>query len=136
MVTKSKFIIVEHHAKRAGLHWDLRFRLPNSKNWDSFAVKKGVPTEPGKKVLAVRTTIHSEEQALFLGVIDDGYGAGELKMWDQGECVIEKFSPAHIVIEFKGKKVKGIYHLISTGLANRKYNQKTFMLFKGKLERK
>lgn len=131
---KSKFIIVEHHAKKARLHWDVRFQLKNSNNWASFAVRKGVPLKPGKKVLAVQTRTHSTKEALFLGTIKDGYGAGKLKKWDDGNCIVHKFGPGHILVDFKGKKVKGLYHFISTGVMDRsQYKLKQYMLFKGKL---
>lgn len=134
MTTKSRFIVVEHHATKARLHWDLRFVMPKSKIWMSFAVRKGIPLNPGQKVLAVRTHDHTEKEALFLGKIPEGeYGAGVLKKWDDGQCIIHKFKPGHILIEFKGRKVKGFYHLISTGVMNRKeYKNQQYMLFKGK----
>lgn len=133
MITKSKFIVVEHNAKKARLHWDLRFIMPNSKLWMSFAVRKGIPLNPGQKVLAVRTHDHTKDEALFLGKLESGYGAGTLKKWDDGDCVIHKFKPGHILIEFKGRKVKGFYHLISTGVMNRKeFKNQQYMLFKGK----
>ena len=132
MKDNSRFIIVKHDAKKARLHYDLRFKMPKSKNWMSFAVRKGVPTEPGKKVLAVRTHDHDEKEALFLGIIKDGYGAGKLTKVDDGQCVIHKFSPSHHIIEFKGKKFKGIYHLINTGVFNkREYKKQHYLLFKG-----
>ena len=131
---RSKFIVVEHDAKKARLHWDLRFKMPKSKIWASFAIRKGIPLKPGLKVLAVRTHDHTEKEALFLGVIDDGYGAGKLKKWDDGQCIIHKYSPSHIAIEFKGRKVKGLYHLINTGVMDRKkYKRQQYMLFKGKI---
>jgi len=134
-MTKSKFIVVEHHANKAGLHYDLRFKMPNSQNWASFAVRKGVPTEPGKKVLAVRTHDHTEKEALFIGTIKQGYGAGVLKKWDDGQCIIHKFGRGHIVVEFKGKKIKGLYHMVTTGVMNKKdYKKQQYMLFKGKIE--
>jgi len=129
---KSKFIVVKHEAKRAGLHYDLRFIKPDKSNWMSFAVRKGIPTEVGKKHLASRTHDHSDKEALFLGTIESGYGAGKLTKFDDGSCDILKYSPSHIVINFHGKKIKGTYHLINTGVANRKFNENTFMLFKGK----
>jgi DNA ligase D-like protein (predicted 3'-phosphoesterase) len=132
-MTKSKFIVVEHDAKKARLHWDLRFIMPKSQLWMSFAVRKGIPLEAGKKVLAVRTHDHTKDEALFLGKLESGYGAGTLKKWDDGDCIIHKFKPGHILIEFKGKKVKGFYHLINTGVMNRKeYKSQQYMLFKGK----
>jgi len=135
MKTKSKFVIMEHDAKRARLHYDLRFIMPNSNIWASFAVRKGVPTQPGTKVLAVRTHDHTPEEALFVGVIDDGYGAGRLKKWDEGNCEIEKFSPSHIIVRFFGRKVKGLYHMISIGVIKKKdYKKQQYMLFKSKME--
>jgi bifunctional non-homologous end joining protein LigD len=135
MKTQSKFVIMEHDAKRARLHYDLRFIMPNSRMWASFAVRKGVPENPGTKVLAIRTHDHTEEEALFVGVIKDGYGAGRLKKWDGGRCEIEKFDPGHIIIRFFGRKIKGLYHMISIGVVNKKdYKKRQYMLFKGKLE--
>jgi len=133
-MTRSKFIVVEHDATKARLHWDLRFIMPKSKLWMSFAVRKGIPLKPGQKVLAVRTHDHTEKEALFLGTIPPGeYGAGRLKKWDDGQCIIHKYKPGHILIEFKGRKVKGFYHLISTGVMNKKeYKNQQYMLFKGK----
>jgi len=135
-MTTSKFIIVKHDANKARLHYDLRFVMPNSKNWASFAVRKGVPTTTGIKVLAVRTHDHTPKEALFLGTIEKGYGAGKLEKWDDGACIITKYSPAHMVIEFKGKKVKGIYHLINVAVmkgkrGGKEYKNQGYMLFKG-----
>jgi DNA ligase D-like protein (predicted 3'-phosphoesterase) len=131
-MTKSKFIVVEHHAIKARLHFDLRFKMPDSENWISFAVRKGVPLSSGIKVLAVRTHDHSEEEALFLGKIESGYGAGELKKWDEGECDIIKFGTGHLTVDFHGTKVKGIYHFVNTGVIDREYKKQQYILFKGK----
>lgn len=132
MATSSEFIIVHHKAKRAGEHYDFRFKMPGSVKWASFAVKKGVPTEPGKKVLAVRTHDHSRQEALMTGTIQSGYGAGTLKKWDSGRAKIEKYSSSHIAIELKGTKAKGLYHLINTGVIDKKYDKAQYMMFKGK----
>jgi hypothetical protein len=132
-MTRSKFIVIGHHAKVARFHWDLRFKMPNSRKWASFAVRKGIPEQPGKKVLAVKTNDHSEKEALYTGVIKKGYGAGKLDKWDSGPCILHKYSPSHIAIEFKGRKLKGMYHLISTGVVDRNYKRQTYFLFKGKI---
>jgi DNA ligase D-like protein (predicted 3'-phosphoesterase) len=132
MKDNSRFIVVKHDAIKARLHYDLRFVMPNSKIWASFAVRKGVPEKPGVKVLAVRTHDHDEKEALFLGTIKDGYGAGKLTKFDDGKCIIHKYKSSHIIVELQGKKIKGIYHLINTGVFNRKdYKKQQFMLFKG-----
>ena len=134
MKVASKFIIVKHDAIKAKLHYDLRFKMPKKNNWASFAVRKGVPTKTGTKVLAIRTHDHTPKEALFLGTIEKGkYGAGKLTKWDDGSCTITKYSTAHMVVEFKGRKVKGLYHMVSTGVMNkREFKKKSFMLFKGK----
>jgi len=132
MKINSRFIVVKHDAKKARLHYDLRFVMPDSKIWASFAVRKGVPEKPGVKVLAVRTHDHDEKEALFLGTIKDGYGAGKLTKFDDGKCIIHKYKSSHIIVELKGRKIKGIYHLINTGVFNRKdYKKQQYMLFKG-----
>jgi len=93
---------------------------------------KGVPEKPGVKVLAVKTHDHDEKEALFLGTIKDGYGAGKLTKFDDGKCIIHKYKSSHIIVEFKGRKIKGIYHLINTGVFNKKdYKKQQYMLFKG-----
>lgn len=130
---KSEFIVVKHEAKRANLHYDLRFKMPNSHNWASFAVKKGIPLTGYTKVLANRTHDHSDEDALFLGVIESGYGAGKLSMWDEGKCDILKFTNSHMTIDFKGKKVKGVYHLVSIGMIHSNYKNRGYLLFRGKI---
>ena len=133
--TNSRFIVVKHDAKKARLHYDLRFVMPNSKIWISFAVRKGVPTTPNEKVLAVRTHDHSEKEALMLGTIESGYGAGKLEKFDDGRCVILKYSPSHMMVDFKGRKIKGIYHLINTAKISGKksdYKHQQYILFKGK----
>jgi hypothetical protein len=122
---------MKHDAKRAGLHYDLRFRMPDSVMWASFAVPKGVPTNPGKKVSAFRTKDHSRRDALLTGRIKDGYGTGMLRSWDLGKCNILKYTDDRIVLELFGRKVKGIYHLISIAKPGVTEN-KTHLLFKSK----
>lgn len=136
MKVTSQFIIVKHDAKKARLHYDLRFKMPKGNNWASFAVRKGVPITTGTKVLAVRTHDHTPKEALFLGTIEKGYGAGKLSKWDGGPCIITKYTTAHMVIEFRGRKAKGIYHLINTAVIKGKkgakeYKNQSYMLFKG-----
>ena len=134
MKTKVNFVIHFHDAYKAGKHFDMRFQKPNDmKNWLSFAVRKGVPTKPGTRVLAIKTNLHSEEEALFIGEIPVGkYGAGTLEVFDEGTAIIELYKPAHIALTFKGKKIKGLYHLINIGVTrNVRYKSNQYLLFKG-----
>lgn len=130
-MTPSVFVIMEHDAKRAGLHFDLRFRMPDSVMWASFAVPKGVPTKPGKKVSAFRTKDHTRRDAMLTGIIKDGYGSGRLTIWDLGKCNILKYTNDRIALELFGRKIKGIYHLISIAKPGVTQNR-THLLFKSK----
>ena len=83
--------------------------------------------------MANRTNDHSKEEALMVGTITSGYGAGTLKVWDKGTCIIEKYEPAHIVLNFKGNKIKGLYHLIR--MNSRQFGKgRSYLFFKGKLK--
>lgn len=133
MVTKSQFILVEHNARVRKLHFDLRFRMPNSKNWASFAMYQQPSQKPNVRSNIVRTNDHSEKEALFIGTIPEGkYGAGTLKEVDSGECEIIKFSNAHIIVNFKGTYMNGVYQFINAGVFDPKksYKKKVYRFFK------
>lgn len=132
----SKFVIHFHDAIRRGKHYDLRFQIPNSKNWASFVFNEFPSDEPGKRIYVPRSNDHSTEEALMVGKIPEGqYGAGILTVADKGECEILKYTNAHIVINFHGKKLKGIYHFVNTGVFGKKrnYSKKIYSFFKAKI---
>jgi predicted DNA-binding antitoxin AbrB/MazE fold protein len=135
----SKYAIFEHKAKKAGLHYDLRFEMPESKIWASFSFRKNpIDIKQGEKFSCVRTHDHTEREAMFTGTIEDGYGAGVLKLLEKGDCDIEAFKKVRIAIIFKGKKLKGLHHFISTSIfgRNNKYKRNNmFIFFKGRVEK-
>lgn len=57
-----------------------------------------------------------------------------LKKKDEGTCIIHKYSPYHIVVEFNGHLLKGRYHLINAGVFGRRrdYKKKVYQFFKAK----
>jgi hypothetical protein len=116
----------------------LRFEIPNSKNWASFSMNEFPPLNPKKRLYIPRSNDHSREAALYIGKIPEGeYGAGILKKADEGKCDVLKYKNSHIVVNFKGKKLKGIYHLVNVGVfgKRRQYNKKVYAFFKGKIEK-
>ena len=115
------FVIGEHDASH--LHWD--FRLEHDRVLVSWAVPKGPPLETDVNRLAVQTEDHPVEYAEFEGTIPKGqYGAGTVKIWDIGTCVIEKWRDREIIAVLHGREGGGLggiprrYALIRTDERN------------------
>lgn len=105
----NRFVVQEHHATH--LHWD--FRLETCGVLKSWAVPKGPPEEKGMKRLAIQAEDHELSYIGFEGTIPDGqYGAGTVKIWDQGTYQTESESPKRIIFKIKGKRLKGRYSLV------------------------
>ncbi|HOW58592.1 MAG TPA: DNA polymerase ligase N-terminal domain-containing protein [Candidatus Omnitrophota bacterium] len=121
------FVIHKHRATH--LHYDLRLEMKGAlKSW---AVPKEPSTEEGVRRLAIRVEDHPLEYADFEGVIPGGaYGAGTVEIWDRGHYVPVKMGSHEILVELKGKKLKGVYCLIKlkSGLAQ----EKNWLFFKKK----
>ncbi len=130
----SKFIVVLHEAKRAGKHWDLRFQMPDSHNWASFAFKKTAPdlVKENQKVGISRTHDHSEKEALFIGTIESGYGAGVLHKYDSGTCDVLKFNSKSMKVDFHGSKLKGVYNFVQIKNFDKKADASRYLFYLGK----
>jgi DNA ligase D-like protein (predicted 3'-phosphoesterase) len=103
------FVIHEHHSHK--LHFDLR--LERDGVLKSWAVPKGIPTEPGEKHLAVAVEDHPLEYGHFEGTIPKGqYGAGTVSIWDNGTYDTKLWDSKKIEIIFHGKRLNGSYVLV------------------------
>ena len=81
----------------------------------SWAVPKGIPADPRKNHLAVRTEDHPLEYLTFAGEIPSGqYGAGTMQVWDTGTYEVHKFEPKEVQVTFHGERVRGRYVLFHT----------------------
>ncbi len=81
----------------------------------SWAVPKGIPSEPGVQRLAARTEDHPLAYAEFEGEIPAGeYGAGTMSIWDRGSVEIVSWEDDEIVFVLAGNRVRGRYVLIRT----------------------
>jgi DNA ligase D-like protein (predicted 3'-phosphoesterase) len=116
------FVVHEHHAKK--LHWD--FRLEMGGVLKSWAVPKEPPIEPGLKRLAIQVEDHDIGYAKFEGEIAEGYGAGEVKIWDSGSYELLEKTEKAIVVKMKGTKLKGEYVLFKF----EKAGAKNWLMFK------
>jgi DNA ligase D-like protein (predicted 3'-phosphoesterase) len=121
------FVIQKHDA--SNLHYDFRIEVEGLlKSW---AVPKGLSTDPSVKRLAIPTEDHPLAYADFEGVIpEDEYGGGTVLVWDRGSYrnlkeadgddeepkpVSQQLEEGHATIWLKGEKLSGGYALIRTG---------------------
>jgi DNA ligase D-like protein (predicted 3'-phosphoesterase) len=119
-----RFVVQEHQAKR--LHWDLRLEMDCVLR--SWAVPKSPPVTRGVKRLAIRVEDHPLAYATFEGRIPDGeYGAGTVKIWDEGTYEATKVTEGKIMLVFHGEKLRGPYVMIKT-----KFTEDSWLLFKMK----
>ncbi|MDK0518344.1 DNA polymerase ligase N-terminal domain-containing protein [Streptomyces sp. ML-6] len=120
-----RHFVVQKHAA-SSLHYD--FRLEAGGVLKSWAVPKGLSTNPREKRLAVRTEDHPVGYLDFEGVIPEGeYGAGPVIVWDTGTYrnlterdgkkvpLTKGVDEGHIKVWLEGEKLHGGYALTRTG---------------------
>jgi bifunctional non-homologous end joining protein LigD len=114
------FVIQRHDARR--LHYD--FRLERNGALASWAVPKGVPTEPGEQRLAVHVEDHPLEYATFEGEIPKGeYGAGTVEIWDSGTYeLVEEKRDGGMTVRLHGKRLEGTWALVPARLSGDEKN--------------
>jgi bifunctional non-homologous end joining protein LigD len=108
------FVVQRHDARR--LHYD--FRLERDGALASWAVPKGIPLEPGGRVLAVHVEDHPLDYANFEGEIPKGqYGAGTVEIWDLGTYeLVEEKPDGGLTVRLHGKRLEGTWTLVPAKL--------------------
>jgi len=119
---KRLLVIQEHHTKRNNLHWDVRFEADGSidtyqdkrttatrEPWDtsegkvlrSYVIPKHqFPDTRGKVLMAILVEDHPWDYRDFQGTIEDGYGAGEVKLLFCDYVEVSKFTDEKITFHF------------------------------------
>src|SRR6266566_3441582 len=111
--------VIQQHAARA-MHYD--FRLEAGGVLKSWAVPKGLSTDPREKRLAVEVEDHPLSYAHFEGTIGEGnYGAGAVIVWDTGthrnlgdKPLADALAEGHASIWLEGQKLRGGWTLQRT----------------------
>ncbi len=108
----NKFLIHQHYADKAGLHYDLRLGYEGVLK--SFACRKisGLIKGDVKKILLFKQPDHDASWFDFEGEIKDGYGAGRIYLWDKGTFRIIQWKDNVITLNFTGTKLNGEYTLL------------------------
>ncbi len=126
------FVIQKHESSH--LHYD--FRIDIDGVLVSWAVPKGLSTDPQKKHLAIHVEDHPLEYANFEGKIpEDQYGGGTVIIWDQGKYqnlrevkMSAALEEGKIKIWLDGKKIQGGYNLVR--MNKKKSKQEEWLLIK------
>lgn len=129
------FVVHKHDARR--LHYDLRLEMDGA--LASFAIPKGPSYAPRTRRLAIETEDHPLAYGSFEGRIPEGeYGAGDSIVWDRGTYDTSPSGQAsemrrrgNLVLELRGEKLRGRWHLVRTAGFGEK---STWIFFKGKDE--
>ena len=105
-------MIHKHRATR--LHYDVRLERDGA--LPSWAVPRGLPTQPGDKRLAVRTEDHPLEYGSFEGTIPEGhYGAGEVRIFDDGWYEPLEWTDSKVSFRLHGRRYPGLeFHFVKT----------------------
>jgi len=103
------YMVHDHHSRSH--HFDLRLEFDGVLR--SWAVPKGLSTEPGVKRLAMEVPDHALSYAPFEGTIPEGsYGAGKVDVWDRGTFAVKEASDDRLVLDIRGRRIRGEYHLV------------------------
>ncbi len=119
------FAIQRHHANN--LHYDFRLKMDDT--FKTWAIPKGLSTDPSEKRLAILMEDHPLNYIDFKGtILDDEYGAGKVIVRDGGTyrnlrkekdgdglSMADSFDDGKLEVWLEGKKLKGGYELIRTG---------------------
>ena len=114
---RPRFVIQEHHARSH--HFDLRLERDGTL-W-SWAVPKGMPTDPGRNRLAIRVEDHDlshldyEDSTPVPGVDD---GTVRVRIWDRGTYRVEREAEGKLIVDLTGERVDGRFAIFRTDGSN------------------
>jgi len=108
-----RFVIQEHYARCH--HFDLR--LERDGVLVSWALPKGIPTDPKKNRLAMRVEAHAVSHLDFEdGTPVEGVpGAVRVRIWDRGTYEAEEFGEKMVIVTLQGERLHDRYAIFRAG---------------------
>lgn len=83
----AEYVIQEHDAEKAGLHWDFRIVIDGEAH--SWVIKRmKMPISGDRPLKAIQQPTHTEAYIDFTGEIPEGYGKGTVKQADRGQMEV------------------------------------------------
>jgi DNA ligase D-like protein (predicted 3'-phosphoesterase) len=112
-----RFVVHEHHALKAGFHYDLRLEHEGVlKSFVCHNKEHQIPIEiTDKQRLLIPTFDHDLSYLNFEGIIgddndEDEYGKGSASIWDKGTFDLIKWTDKkEIIVNFHGHKLQGFF---------------------------
>lgn len=112
-----RFVVQEHYARAH--HFDLR--LERDGVLVSWAVPKGMPTDPKKNRLAVKVEDHDLPHLDYEdpSPVEGGpEGAVRKSTWDRGDYAAEVWEEGRVIAVFRGERLEGRFAIFRTGGKN------------------
>lgn len=112
-MTGLRFVIHEHYATTH--HFDLRLEQQGTL-W-SWALPKGMPTDPKRNRLAVRVEDHDLDHIYFEDHTPvEGAPDGTIakSIWDKGTYEMVRFTPTKFVFDADGERLHARFSLFQT----------------------
>jgi len=109
--TPARVVVQEHHADKAGPHWDLRLVMNGrAYSWVVGPSKRKIAVGKSfgfdsKMVKIVRQPDHMAEYANFEGEIASGYGKGTVRKVFDADVLVLKSTPTEVQFAYNGSKV-------------------------------
>ena len=123
-----KFILKEHQMPHSNkVHHDFRFEQPDGDKLKSFALPKGMPSQPGEKLMAIQTPLHED---MFMDppeYFKTGKGWSRYIVKDRGTLKITTYDRRMISFFIRGDVYTGHYTMICISLPR---DDKTWLIFK------
>jgi adenylate kinase family enzyme len=95
-----EFGVHDHHARRAGRHFDLRIGDGRTDIAHSWAIPKARLPAPGEKLLAIMQPDHTVGYMSFSGLLPEGYGFGKVDLPIRGRCEVIEANENKVRLEF------------------------------------